>query len=417
MAPKTFCALPFHQMTVMNDGKVRLCCRSEVNMTSEGRDLSLHHDTLGQIWNSDYLRSVRRRMLSGLDVKDCVQCYATEACGATSLRQLMNVSFAWRLDAEGDEELLFKRTEASLDRGESMPFPSALHLWLGNRCNLKCRMCSPMFSSRIAADEVHAAWFGGQDGAAIYGWQDDVFEEIFEHAKCVKLIQFSGGEPFIHRTFRDILRKLVKTGDAAHVELYITSNGMTHSPEFSSLLADFSSVQIGISVDGLGALQEYIRFPSKWDALRRNIFSFQKDKVPISIRPTVQAYNAFGLLDLARWCDTNGIPFVLDNILSAPGFLSLDMLPDAVILKALQDWEQYLQTECREDNRWHVAKVVSVLGHPRAEPDKLAVLQDQFIRFTNDLDESRGQSFAEVCPELYYQLTVAGFRFHTPAAR
>jgi len=271
-----------------------------------------------------------------------------------------------------------------------------------------------MFSSRIAADKVHAAWFGGQDGAANYGWQEAVFEEIFEHANYVKLIQFSGGEPFIHRTFREILRKLVETREAAHIELYITSNGMTHSPELSSLLAHFSSVELGISVDGLGVLQEYIRFPSKWDALRRNIFSFQKDKVPISIRPTAQAYNAFGLLDLARWCDTNGIPFVLDNILSAPGFLSLDMLPDVVILKTLEAWEQYLHTECRGDNRWHVGKVVSVLRRPRAEPDKLAVLQDQFIRFTNDLDESRGQSFAVACPELYDQLTAAGFRFRTP---
>lgn len=155
-------------------------------------------------------------------------------------------------------------------------------------------MCSPIFSSRIAADRVHAAWFGGQKGAAVYGWQEDVFEEIFQHAKCVKLIQFSGGEPFIHRTFREILRKLVETRDAAHIELYIASNGMTHSGELSSLLAHFSSVEVGISVDGLGALQEYIRFPSKWNALKRNLSSFQKDKVPISIRPTAQAYNAFG---------------------------------------------------------------------------------------------------------------------------
>jgi hypothetical protein len=285
MAPKTFCALPFHQMTVMNDGKVRLCCRSEVNLTSEGRDLSLHDATLRQIWNSDYLRSVRSRMLSGIDVEDCLQCYATEAGGVTSLRQLMNASFAWRLDASGDEELL-KRTEDCLDSGGNMPFPSALHLWLGNHCNLKCRMCSPMFSSKIAADGVHAAWFSGQNGAAVYGWQENVFEEIFQHAKCVKLIQFAGGEPLIHRTFRDILRKLVETKDAAHIQLYITSNGMTHSGELSSLLAQFSSVELGISVDGLGALQEYIRFPSKWEALKRNIFSFQKDKIPISIRPT-----------------------------------------------------------------------------------------------------------------------------------
>ena len=413
MAPKTFCALPFHQMTVMNDGKVRLCCRSEVNITSDGRDLSLHHATLGQIWNSDYLRSVRRRMLSGLGVQDCLQCYATEAGGATSLRQVMNARFASLLDATGEEELL-KRTEGCLDSGDNMPFPSALHLWLGNHCNLKCRMCSPMFSSRIAADAVHAAWFGGPEGAAVYGWQEDVFEEILQHAKYVKLIQFSGGEPFIHRTFRDILRKLVETRDAAHIELYITSNGMTHSGELSSLLAHFPSVELGISVDGLGTLQEYIRFPSQWDALKQNISSFQKDKVPISIRPTVQAYNVFGLLDVARWCDTNGLRFVLDNILSAPGFLSLDMLPDVVILKALQEWEQYFQTECREDNRWHVGTVISALRRPRAAPDKLAVLQNQFIRFTNDLDGSRGQSFAAACPELYDQLTAAGFRFRTP---
>jgi MoaA/NifB/PqqE/SkfB family radical SAM enzyme len=416
MAPKTFCALPFHQMTVMNDGKVRLCCRSGVNATAEGRDLSLDDATLGQIWNSDYFRSVRYRMQLGLEVEDCLQCYATEAGGDTSLRQSMNASFAWRLDVAGDDELL-KKTEGCLDSRGKMPFPSALHLWLGNHCNLKCRMCSPMFSSRIAADQVHAAWFSGQNRASVYGWQEAVFEEISQHAKCVKLIQFSGGEPFIHRTFRDILRKLVETKDAAHIELYITTNGMTYSGELSSLLAQFSRVELGISVDGLGALQEYIRFPSKWEVLKRNILSFQKDEIPISIRPTAQAYNAFGLLDLARWCDANGIRFNLDNILLAPEFLSLDILPDGAILKALQDWQQYLQTECHEDNRWHVRKVVSALRRPRVAPDMLTVLQNQFIRFTNDLDESRGQSFAAACPELYGQLMAAGFHFSMPLGR
>ena len=105
MVPKTFCALPFHQMTVMNDGKIRLCCRSEVNLTSEGRDLSLHDTTLGRVWNSESLRSVRRRMLSGLGVEGCQHCYATEAGGATSLRQTMNACFASRFDVTGEEEL------------------------------------------------------------------------------------------------------------------------------------------------------------------------------------------------------------------------------------------------------------------------------------------------------------------------
>src|SRR5260370_26202993 len=38
---------------------------------------------------------------------------------------------------------------------------------LGNVCNLKCRSCSPLFSSRIAADPVHVAWTtNGQPAAS-----------------------------------------------------------------------------------------------------------------------------------------------------------------------------------------------------------------------------------------------------------
>jgi pyruvate-formate lyase-activating enzyme len=112
------------------------------------------------MWNCDYLRLVRRRMLEGLEVEACAVCYATESDGGTSLRQSMN-RYASRLSASSGEDSLLAKAEAIVrQNGGHAPPPSALHLWLGNLCNMKCRMCSPMFSSMVASDTVQARWLG-----------------------------------------------------------------------------------------------------------------------------------------------------------------------------------------------------------------------------------------------------------------
>jgi glutamate-1-semialdehyde 2,1-aminomutase len=177
------------------------------------------------------------------------------------------------------------------------------------------------------------------------------------------------------------------------------------------LLKEFSYVELAVSLDGIGKLQEYIRPPSKWDTVCRNIFAFHKDGVPVSIRPTVQAYDAFGLLELARWCATTGLPFFLDNVLTLPRFLSFDMLPKPVVDEALQCWTQYLNAECTDTNRWHVGTVIAALRRPRPEANTISSLQQQFLQFTHDMDRSAGHFFAIACPRLYEMLMAAGFDF------
>ena len=419
MLPKTFCALPFYQTTISNDGKGRLCQHS---LMPRGQFLSLHQTTFGQIWNSDYLRSVRSRMIEGTEIEDCVTCYKTECDGGTSLRRLVNSGARNIFEVSGDDQILEKAEAIVRDHGGNAPPPSGLSLWLGNHCNLKCRMCSPEFSSQIGSDVVHSKW--RSDVAQLEtpsritenpDWSKNekiIFEEIFEHVECLKQIQFFGGEPLIHPMFPKILEKLVDTGHAAHIEVYIASNGTRHSSHLSALLRKFSSVTLDFSVDGVGKLQEYIRPPSKWDIISRNILDFQKENVPVSVYSTVQAYNIFGLLDLARWCRKYGLPFSCHNVLFGPSALSLDMLPQDVINEALEDWMKYLETECTEDNRWRFETVIASLRRPRPEAGDLSIFQDEFIRFTNDLDRSRGQSFATACPRLHDRLVTAGFDFH-----
>ena len=549
--PATFCAAPFYQINITNDGKARLCCRTHDSIMEGNRPLSLHSETFEQIWNSNYMRTVRGVMLAGEKVDACVGCYATEADGGKSLRHILNANAKSMLDAADDSAILAQAQTVVGEYAGIAPSPAALHLWLGNLCNLKCRMCSPMFSSQIAADSVHSKWretvprsetllpayrdgvdytgFGNlvkqgemalrevsMEGATIalpgngepiasieisgskhpllpcrlslgagnrwlakkwllrthwkmtvrpdytcksptpirlslqflgfrqrigidaltittitpgskeqpreiisripgnpYWAKDEsiVFGEIFVHPRRLRWLNFSGGEPLINPVFPVILERLVESGHAEHIGLYITSNGTVHSQRLSELLKQFRFAHIGFSIDGIGALQEYIRPPLKWGIVRRNLVAFLEENVPVSVRPTVQAYNIFGLLDLVRWCDRHQVPFVLDNILYSPASLSLDMLPQVVIDGALGDWLEYLDTECAEDNRWHVETVIAALRRPRPEPAEMAVLQDEFIRFTNDLDRGCDQSFETVSPILHRHLITAGFDF------
>jgi glutamate-1-semialdehyde 2,1-aminomutase len=282
-------------------------------------------------------------------------------------------------------------------------------------------MCSPAFSSRVASDPVQSKWLGELSLAEtpsripqhVYWSQSEqvVFDEVFSHPELLRLVHFSGGEPLLHRSFLAIVQKLVDGGHASHIGVYINSNGTVYSKRLSSLLKEFSSVELAVSLDGIGKLQEYIRPPSKWDTVCRNIFAFNKDGIPVSVRPTVQAYNAFGVLELARWCETNGLPFFLDNVLMAPRFLSFDMLPEPVVDEALQCWTQYLNTECTDTNRWHVETVIAALRRPRPEANTISSLQQQFLQFTQDMDRSAGQLFAVACPRLYEKLMAAGFDF------
>ena len=422
MLPKTFCVLPFSQLTIANDGKVRLCTHAHtVDMISEGRPLSLHSMPLGEIWNSTYLRTIRRRMVEGLPVKDCSKCYRTEAEGGTSLRQIMNLHAGCRADGTGETDSFERARNIVTQNSGSAPPPSALHLWLGNLCNLKCRMCSPAFSSRVASDPVQSKWLGELSLAEtssripqhVYWSQSEpvVFEEVFSHPELLRWVHFSGGEPLLHRSFLTIVQKLVDTGHASHIRVYINSNGTLYSPRLSSLLKGFLSVELAISLDGIGKLQEYIRPPSKWDTVCHNIFAFHNDGIPMSVRPTVQAYNAFDALELARWCEKNGLPFFLDNVLMAPRFLSFDMLPKLVVDEALQCWTQYLNAECTDPNRWHVETVIAALRRPRPEANAISSLQQQFLQFTHDMDRSAGQFFAIACPRLHERLMAAGFDF------
>ena len=550
--PGKFCVLPFLHIDIQPDGKARLCAATHEHISSAERPLSLQFDQLPEIWNSDYLREIRRKMVQGEPVGACFECYHRESVGGVSLRNTANKFMTARFSTL-EEVWEFASDLVERSSGYAPP-PGSFQLWLGNLCNIKCRSCSGAYSSRIAADEVHASWRGtdsqaawtrvqallpnripgsgyfgfsellgsegdryrriisrqggtvtfvgngypvteiyisgvaekkrrqefrvylndrcilsdrldgknwsyrvrvaAQDGyqenrqsvlrvtsnkrglgvshlvvttSATYrplnsgvlpprfptamSWHTDqgvISSDILSCPERVRSIQFAGGEPLLSPSFVPILERFVSGGFAKNVDIFIHANGTLFSRKAVSLLSEFRGVMLALSLDATGSLLEYMRYPSRWDAVERNILDYAKTGLSVIVQPTFQAYNVFGALDVLRFCDTHNIEFHL-NFLSDPQFLSTQMLPPAVVEKAIKDWERYLGLECRESLRGKVEVALQELR--RARPPHLKQLQDEFICFTNDLDKDRNEKLGTVAPRLYQELVAAGLEF------
>ena len=133
---KTFCVYPWVHQMVETNGDVKLCCIAESPTLKEsGQHMNINKHKLSELWNDPYMQSVRQRMLDGKQVKDCGQCMRKEREGEKSMRQIINPG--WQVDNAN----LFVKT-----------LPKYLDLRFGNLCNLRCRMCTGMYSSELGQE-------------------------------------------------------------------------------------------------------------------------------------------------------------------------------------------------------------------------------------------------------------------------
>src|SRR5260370_28377292 len=160
---KTACIVPWTTLAIGPDGRATFCCDIPAPLTVDGRMGSVYRDSLDDLWNARELVEVRAAMARGEKPESCRLCWQREAAGGASRRLLSNAAYrqmGGRL-AVGELQREGAGSGFRLERR-----PDWFILELGNVCDLKCRRCSPLSSSRIAADPLHAAWTASEPAAA-----------------------------------------------------------------------------------------------------------------------------------------------------------------------------------------------------------------------------------------------------------
>jgi len=431
---ETTCVIPWSMLIVQPDGHLNFCVDVPDPLKVHGRPASIYDDTIEEIWNADELVAVRSEMAVGQRPDACARCWRREQAGGESRRMSFNQVYP-TMGGPLDVKALGERGATTEFRLAGRP--DWFLLKLGNVCTLRCRHCDPMNSSRIAADPVHSAWAGNEvprEGGArtrirlappnTRPWFHDIdalADMIAGSGSDNAILSLMGGEPFLIKDTWRLLRALVDRNASSRFLVGLATNGQQRSDELTDLAPHFRGIGLSVSIDGVGALYEYLRHGARWATLVENLDWFRDiARIQVSVVPSVQNYNVLDIVELLRFADERHLSIAY-NVVIEPAFLRPANLPPMIRELAIDRLSAYLAHECRPEN---VESVKSYLHELRLVGDEFdRALFEEFMTFTNDLDRDRGERIGAAAPELVALVEEAGFdwsdatRYARPSAR
>jgi hypothetical protein len=222
--------------------------------------------SLEEHWNSEHMRSVRRRMMAGETLPEC------EVCNDRLLNTDVYRTYFWQLFKHKYPDIW----ETTDDTGHTTMLPVSWDYRFSNLCNFKCRTCGDMLSSAWETEQrqhsmvdwsnLKNAWMKPEIRQDISAFQDTVIEKEFSDAveqHRVEEIYWVGGEPLMYEQHWRYMRRIVELGDGPKVYARYNTNlsrvDYRGTNLFRDILVRLRDWQICASLDGTGPIGEYIR--------------------------------------------------------------------------------------------------------------------------------------------------------------
>ena len=394
MDSDSFCMLPWIHLHAWPDGRAYPCCLG-VAKHPVG---NFKEKSMREIWNDEPMREMRRNMLDDRPCRECADCYEQEAAGFASMRNNSNKNFAQFIDS----------VDQTLPDGTYPDFQ--LHYWdvrFSNICQLKCRSCGSIFSSRWYDDDVKLWGKELRPRVSFAGrHEEDVWEQMQEHVPHLDQIYFAGGEPLIMEEHTRILKLLIEKGNTNVRLIYNTNlNELCYKREsVLDLWKQFPNVCVAASLDDMGARAEIIRSGTDWAKVEQNIRDLKREcpHIDFMISPTLSMMNIWNFTRFHRYMVESGFIQAQDfnlNILQGPQEYRIDMLPADIKQQFKLDFEQHIRWLEPQDG------IQRATGGFRGAIDFMMATDNShllqgFWETVNDLDWSRNEQLIDVVPEL-----------------
>jgi MoaA/NifB/PqqE/SkfB family radical SAM enzyme len=411
----SFCVLPWTHRYVSERGRIYPCAFS----TESGSALKKENGEYFQLsdlsaaWNSLEMRTLRLEMLSGKKPQGCARCFRLEGFGLQSLREVANR--AW-------SEEIADRVAQSSPSGEAPEWIDSLDLRLGNFCNLRCRMCSPESSRKLAEEfrglhpELSESYFSELKNLDWFR-SAEAREILLKNKKNLRELHFAGGEPFLIPELKDFLKDLLDAGCAQDIILTFNTNLTVLPPGILDFFPHFKQVKIIVSLDAHGDLNDYIRFPSEFNKIENNLRLLDMNfhsygRLLVCFHVTVQMYNVLLLDKLIQYVSrsfSHFLPFPILSALHWPAYFAPMVLPDALkelaelrLLSLMEREAEYwksIESRCDYPNGANkfVGSIQGMIRLMKSEnqPERFF----EFKRATDYFDTSRNQKLVEIVPD------------------
>lgn len=416
---KTYCKYFWSHVALFNGKTATPCCRYDHN-TKEGSTVTRDKPftTFTETIHSPEWEELRRKSVEGVKEAGCWKCYEEEERGNWSLRNTANA-----MDFNKPLELKLTYLEINL----------------GNFCNLACNICCSDNSNLWYEDDkdlksVHQYRRGSYTPDHQEGISLNV--EDYEH---VRLIKFVGGEPMIHPKFITLLDFLIEHNLQSKIRIQVFTNASwVPKDKIKDRLKQFDEVTISLSIDGVGQVNDYSRWPSKWSIVHESArmwLQMSKENSNITVRwePTLSIYNANHVPEMVSWWvnlsmevlekpfhdavyndEMRDINIIVNNVMW-PTYMTPNLLPNKdTELKRLNRFVEkmyHLHADENYDRSKHMLKRLDQLIGKVSKEIQPAIDEEQlktFIHFSYDLDKRRNNDLPKQLPKLWSQIKSYG---------
>ena len=290
---KTYCPLPFNHLYVHPTNMASVCCAFRKGEEKKGGLPNIKdYKNLGDHLNHPFVKDIQQKMLKGEKVPGCATCYYAEEHGYESMRE--KEIYTWHKETFRDF------TPPDLDN----PKLDFLEMTFGNYCNLACRTCHSDLSHNWIDDELELKKRGLMDHGSGHTTRINIEKEWHpDDFKDLQYIKITGGEPMLHPDFPKFMEQL----EQENVYCFIFTNASwVPKKRIFDMLKGFKKLQLFLSVDGTGDVQEYMRHNAKWDTTEKSVRTWMEwsttvDNVQISWAPTWSLMNAPYFVETCNW--------------------------------------------------------------------------------------------------------------------
>jgi hypothetical protein len=320
----TFCYSPWTNIDFSPDGGISPCCKFRTGYYKE--HFNVQDNTVEQYTQSNFLKEIKQQFSNGTWPMGCDRCRIEEENNIKSKRELDIVRW-------GSHYQQHPLTESNFITA-SIAF--------GNTCNLKCITCNPWSSSKWR-DEYRDIYGVTVENKRFY--KGNFVQDFVAAAPDIIHIDIPGGEPFLSGVAeqKQLLHYYITSGQAHNIALHYTTNATVFPDhEWWDLWQHFQEIDLQLSIDGVGARNEYIRYPAVWSEVAHNVQLYvakQTGNFRLSVSHTVSAYNIFYLDEFFTWCYTSGLPTPWLGCVHTPVHMRPSVWPNAAKNKIISHLE------------------------------------------------------------------------------
>lgn len=404
--------MPFIHQNIKHEGKVGACWRYP-DRIGDYRTQSLE-----EIWNSEQTRELRRALLNNERPKGCRSCWDFEDSGVASTRQTCNETYSQNYKIDFIDVL----NKVSDDY--SMPYePQSIEIRFDNTCNLRCRHCSPTYSSQwevlaFKDPEVKSfftKWGAGRLEKKHISLPEQSFEQFKSAIPYLREVLIAGGEPLQQKRHWEMIEAMA--GHEHNITLSYNSNLVSLGIGFYNVLdhwPKFKKIILRVSVDGDDKIFSYFRTNGDINKVIENVQKLHELKnIEMSLTTTISIYNISRLVEIVKFVNAAGGLFHT-SIVQYPKAINPKVLPAEIKAKITRDWNefksdlgnpelwthsQWSNIKLKEQQQRRILRYGDYAVDYMNSEDYSADLAET-AEYINFMDKQNGTDFKTVYPEL-----------------